>query len=309
MQCFLGFDGGGTKTDCVLLREDGGVAGRGRSGPANPYRIGVDAAVQAIEAAARQALVEGGGSESAVAALCAGLAGVGDTGRREAVRARLAHLFPSSLVLVMTDLEIALASLAEGAAVVLVAGTGSAAIGRNAAGQTARAGGHGPWLGDEGSAFDIGRAAIRGALEHRDRTGTDTPLGKQILLQLGEPDWDRLAARAAAAPDEVFPKVFPIVAAAADSGDEAARAILQRAGAGLGELVQTLTARLSLAGQPVSIALTGGTVGRSEVFDAAVRDAVRAALPSAQFVSLQSSPAETAARLALAEWSNRRRSR
>lgn len=309
MHGFLGFDGGGTKTDCVLLREDGEMAGRGRSGPANPYRIGVDAAVQAMEAAAMQALAEAGGSESAVAALCAGLAGVGDTGRREAVRARLAHVFPSSLVLVMTDLEIALASLAEGAAIVLVAGTGSAAIGRNAAGQTARAGGHGPWFGDEGSAFDIGRAAIRGALEHRDRTGTDTPLGEQILLQLGEPDWDRLAARAAAAPDEVFPKVFPVVAAAADSGDQATRVILQRAAAGLGDLVRTLAERLALTGQLVSVALTGGTVGRSQVFDTAVRDAVRAALPSAQFAPLPNSPAEAAARLALAEWSNRRRSR
>ena len=49
---------------------------------------------------------------------------------------------------------------ASGPAIVLLAGTGSFAVGRNAAGEMARAGGYGSQIGDEGSAYDIGRRAV-----------------------------------------------------------------------------------------------------------------------------------------------------
>src|SRR5208283_1810822 len=58
-----------------------------------------------------------------------------------------------------TDLELTLEATGEGPAIVLIAGTGSAAVGRDAQGQIARIGGHGPLLGDEGSSFDVGRRA------------------------------------------------------------------------------------------------------------------------------------------------------
>jgi N-acetylglucosamine kinase-like BadF-type ATPase len=304
MRLFLGLDGGGTKTECVLLGEDGTISGRSRSGPSNPYRVGVDAAVRAVESAAQLALAEAQKSLSAVRAVCAGLAGVGDAARREAMQSRLGELFPAASVRVMTDLEIALASLGAGPAIVLVAGTGSAATGRDAQGRIARSGGRGPWIGDEGSAFDIGRDAVRRALAHRDQMGTDSALGIEILRALGETSWDRVAERAAAAPDEVFPRIFPVVASAAGFGDSAARDILCQAATALAELAERLAARLGLSAQPVAIALMGGMLGRSTVLDEALRAALHTALSGARIVSLPNSPAETAARLALEAWRN-----
>ena len=57
-----------------------------------------------------------------------------------------------------------------GPGVVVIAGTGSMASGRNGE-SSARAGGHGFLLGDEGGAYWIGRAAVRAALRWEDGMG------------------------------------------------------------------------------------------------------------------------------------------
>src|ERR1700722_7509231 len=162
MAYFLGFDGGGTKTHCVVLNSAGDMIGEGRGGPANPLRSGYDRAFASLREAAVRALAAAKIRPDGITAVCAGLAGAG---RRSVVRRILVFLsqeFPHSLVHVTPDYEVALeATAGSGPGVVLIAGTGSVAYGRNAAGETARAGGYGPWIGDEGSAFEIGRRAAR----------------------------------------------------------------------------------------------------------------------------------------------------
>ena len=65
-------------------------------------------------------------------------------------------------VRVTSDIELAHAmAFPDGVGIVLNAGTGSIAYGRNAAGMTARAGGLGPLIGDEGSAFWIGKEYLK----------------------------------------------------------------------------------------------------------------------------------------------------
>ena len=83
----------------------------------------------------------------------------------------LAEEYAGKMVHVCTDLDLTLEATGEGAAIVLVAGTGSAAVGRDIHGNVARVGGHGPLLGDEGSAYDIGKRASVAALREKDRTG------------------------------------------------------------------------------------------------------------------------------------------
>ncbi|MGB9465151.1 MAG: BadF/BadG/BcrA/BcrD ATPase family protein, partial [Candidatus Acidiferrum sp.] len=56
MRYVLGFDGGGTKTDCVLMDESGAILARAQAGPSNPLRVGFGAAITAIREAARQAV-------------------------------------------------------------------------------------------------------------------------------------------------------------------------------------------------------------------------------------------------------------
>jgi glucosamine kinase len=298
MDYVLGFDGGGTKTEGVLMDGAGKILARSVSGPSNPYRVGVESATREIEKATDLCLQEAQVQRTEVAAIGAGLAGTGKPELKEGMRASLALAFPGAAVSVFTDLETALVAAGDGPVIVLVAGTGSAAIGRNAQGEIWRTGGHGPQLGDDGSAFDIGSRAVARAMKELEQRGTDATLGRKILEQFGCASWQELQKRAATEPDSVFPLVFPIVAAAADAGDAGAREILLQAAAELSSLVNVVAEHSGQGREKLRIVKTGGTVGRSAFFDTQVDAALKRVLPQAQIGGLQMSPAEAAARAA-----------
>ena len=298
MDYVLGLDGGGTKTECVLMDPAGKFLTRSFSGPSNPSRVGVESATREIEKAAALSLEEAGVARSSVVAIGAGLAGTGNPEIKEQMRSSLQKTFSDATVSVFTDLEIALTAAGNGPVIVLVAGTGSAAIGRDAQRKIWRAGGHGPQLGDDGSAYDIGSRAVAMAMKDREQQGADSILGKKILEQLGCASWPELQQRATAQPDQVFPLIFPVVARAADAGDPVAREILIHAANELSSLVQAVAEHADLGGQNILVAKTGGTVGRSVFFDEQVDAALKRVLPRAQIGGLQMSPAEAAARTA-----------
>jgi N-acetylglucosamine kinase-like BadF-type ATPase len=294
----LGFDGGGTKTECVLMDSAGEIIARGIAGPSNPTRVGVQAATGEIEKAAELALREAGVGRNSVVALGAGLAGTAQTEMKEQMQASLKRAFPGIAVNLLTDLEAAMAAAGHGARILLVAGTGSAAVARNEQGKIWRTGGYGPPFSDEGSAYDIGSRAVARAIREREEQGADSMLGEGILEKLGCAGWPELRKRASAQPDQVFPVVFPVVAAAADAGDPAAREILQEAAHQLAGLVKIVADHAGLGSKSVAIAKTGGTVGRSTFYDAQVDGALKQAVPHAKIGELQMSPAEAAARAA-----------
>jgi N-acetylglucosamine kinase-like BadF-type ATPase len=298
MDFVLGFDGGGTKTECVLMDPSGRIVARSRSGPSNPVRVGVESAAREIQAAATLALREAGVDVAKIAALGAGLAGTGQPDMKEKMRSALQQAFPGVVVSIFTDLETSLAAAGEGLVIVLVVGTGSAAIGRDSNGKIWRAGGYGTASSDEGSAFDIGRRGVAQAMKERDRRGSDSSLGKEILEQLAFESWAELRQRSNLAPDEVFPKVFPIVAAAADAGDSNAREILSQAATDLSSLVLTVANHVGSRDNDLLVAKTGGAVGRSAFFDVEVDAALKRAVPHVRIGSLQMTPAEAAARAA-----------
>jgi len=299
MRYVLGFDGGGTKTECVLVSEDGRIVAQSRGGPSNPNRVGFGGALASVSDAARLAVLNAGISMEEVTSLCAGLAGTAHPESAQKMKRLLEEEFPGKMIRVCTDLELTLEGTGEGAAIVLIAGTGSAAVGRDAQGNTRRVGGHGYLLGDEGSAYDVGQKAVKHALCHFERTGSDTLLGKRILAETGEPGWPELQARINAAPDDVLPRLFPVVLQTAESGDAPARRLVEECTAALADLVKDLAERLELQSQKFLLAKTGGMVGRSKYFDERLDDHLRKMVPFAQFAELKMSPAEAAAHLAL----------
>ena len=201
MRYVLGFDGGGTKTECLLMDEHANCISRAQAGASNPGRVGLERAMEAIKQAAEAAVVQANLEGTPIAAMCAGLSGAADAKAAESMRAALAEQYPGMKIKVCTDLEIALAAVGDGPAIVLIAGTGSVAVGRGTDGVMRRAGGRGPQIGDEGSATDIGRKALTIAKLHREKNGEESPLGKQMLRQLG-------SAGKSPSP-EIFPRLFP----------------------------------------------------------------------------------------------------
>src|SRR5207245_594388 len=110
----------------------------------------------------------GGWTRARVDALVVASRGVWLPRERRALRRRLSGL--ARRVNVIADVEAAWhATLGAERGVLVVAGTGSIALGRDARGRWARAGGLGPLLGDEGSAFWIGREWLRATADERAR--------------------------------------------------------------------------------------------------------------------------------------------
>ena len=294
MRYILGFDGGGTKTECVLMNSADQVLARTYAGASNPSRIGVESAARAVEQSAQLALGALGLPRSVITAVGAGLAGTAKPDMKERMRGALQKCFPGAAVTILTDFEAALAAAGEGPAIVLIVGTGSAAFGRNVEGETTRAGGYGPSSSDHGSAYDIGKRAIAAAIQER-RSGSDSILGRQILLRLCCTEWPVVQHRAQTMPDEIFPPIFPVIAAAADSGDATAQEILVHAAQEVSSLVADVADRLHLREKEFLVAKIGGTIGRSRFFDAQIDATLKHIVPRAQIGRLRISPAEAAA--------------
>jgi N-acetylglucosamine kinase-like BadF-type ATPase len=299
MSYSLGFDGGGTKTDAVVLAANGAVAGEGHGGPANPLRAGFDGAFSSLRAAAAEAIGAAKIGPDEITRVCAGLAGAGRETVARRVREFLLQEFPGAKTHVVPDYEVALeAAVGSGPGVVLIAGTGSVAFGRNASGETARAGGYGPWIGDDGSAFEIGRRAVAVIARGRDSATPATQLERTIPAVLDCSDWDDLMVRIMKNPDDVFPKLFPVVAAAANAEDDAAKEILFGSAIGLGNLAMIVIRRLGMTNQEFALVKCGGVFGPSRMLDSLLDSVLASGALRAKISRLEISPAVGAARMA-----------
>lgn len=174
MRVFAGCDGGGTKclVRVVVCDDTGEIVGEGRgiSGAANVSTDPKQAERSIVEAweAARDAvsLAVALPSHTRRVRMVAALAGAGDYSMQTAWTTRLQKVLPFEHVGVVPDASILFAAAqVEGAAVSTVVGTGSIAWARNKEGEVTRAGGLGPKIGDEGSAYWIGRQALRYSLD------------------------------------------------------------------------------------------------------------------------------------------------
>jgi N-acetylglucosamine kinase-like BadF-type ATPase len=287
-----------------VVNESGAIIAHGRGPASNPTRIGIPAALAALQQTYESAI---GSTRISieVAALCAGLAGTARAEFGEPILQFLKEQFPAALVDLRTDLEVSLDAMPQGPAIVLVVGTGSAAIGRNDAGVVQREGGFGPANSDEGSAYDIGRAAIAAARNQNSSEAADE-LSRQILRHLGCTNWSEVEARAASNADAVYPRVFPVVAAAADTGNLLAQSLLRTAAEKLAELAQRLADSLQLTAANLPLGKTGGTVGRSRFFDQAVDQELRRKIPQIKISTLSVELAEVAAWSALQAFQSRK---
>jgi len=297
----LGVDGGGSLTRCVVADLSGRLLARGIAGPSNPMTGGVEASVEAIikavEAAASRCGVRRFG------AACLGVAGVERPYGRDAIRRGFAARGLSERLLVVSDAAAALAGATGGeVGVVVVAGTGSIAYGVNAEGETARAGGWGWMVGDEGSGYDIGRRAMAAALRAYDGRGEPTMLAEKVKGALNLGDFRELVDRlyVTGMKGNEIASLAPTVAEAAERGDDVAAHILRGAGVELGRAAVAVIRRLRLRGR-FTVAQTGGVFQLGGPIRAAFEETVRRAARECIIAPSRFEPAVGAALLALRE--------
>lgn len=250
----IGVDVGGTKTAAAVMR-GGEIVGRA-DGPGAAIRPGrALASAATIAETVRRALSTAGVLQGDV--LVVGAAGAGRATEARELQQALRGEGVAQTVVVTTDIAIALeGALGSNAGIVLAAGTGSIAIARDGNGASFRAGGYGWQMGDEGSGYAIGRAALGAVGRAVDGRGAETTLSTRVLEATRSADFDELVRwTATAGPAEVAALAPHVLAAAAD-GDPTARAILHYAAEELAGLVLHL--RRKLGGDTPSVALTGG---------------------------------------------------
>jgi N-acetylglucosamine kinase-like BadF-type ATPase len=253
----IGVDVGGTKT-AVIVAADGAVVARA-SGPGAKMRTGRGiAAAGTIAEIVRSALGPTGRLRGDV--LVTGAAGAGREEEREELRQALRTEAVAERVVVTGDTEMALAAaFGERPGIVVTAGTGSMAVARDPFGRLHRAGGLGWQMGDEGSGYAIGRAALGAVGRAVDGRSPKTELQPLLLRATRRDSLDTLVRWAAAAGVPEVAALAPAVFEAAAQGDTVAAGIIDYAARELAGLVLRLLPNFGAdERQPVDVATNGG---------------------------------------------------
>jgi glucosamine kinase len=291
---YLGIDGGGTKTTCAA-GDESQILAAATAGPSNIVRVGETQARESLQQSVRQACAAAGITPAQISHTCLGGSGAARPELAEIVRRALAEVLTSPIQ-VVGDMQIALeAAFDSGPGIIVIAGTGSIAYGRDRHGTTLRAGGWGFAIGDDGSAHWIGRAAVKAVLRAADPRSVDSrpadsspadlrstnrkpsARGEEILVSESTPPdslsaalqktWgvtslSDLARAANSIPSPDFADLFPAVAA---SKDNLAVQVLSQAGRELAQIAAIVALRLFprnetalIPGAMIPVAMIGG---------------------------------------------------
>lgn len=267
MGLLVGIDGGGTRTTLALANDDGRELLR-RTGPPGLVDPRRPAATAAILAALVREAFAAAEVDGPALALCAGLAGVGNVDERELVESALAAEGVARRITLRSDGEAALhGALGGEPGLLLVSGTGSVAYGRSEDGRVERCGGWGTVVGDEGSGYAIGRAALRAVLQEVDGRGPPSGLRPVLIAAIAVTGPDAIPAWAGRAEKaEIAALAVHALRLAAD-GDEVAVRIARRAATAISAHARALARRLGPWTGAIPVVLHGG-VAREPTFAA-----------------------------------------
>lgn len=308
----LGIDGGGTHTVALLARvadavgKDWHVLGRGESGPSNLQAVGRDRALRALDDAVARAFAAAGVPRAPVAAACLGLAGAGRPDDQAVIRDWADRAGLAGKVDVTADAPLLLAAgTPDGWGVAVVAGTGSMVFARARDGRTARAGGWGYLLGDEGSGYALVVAGLQAIVRATDGRGPATRLTERFLeaLNLKQPQELVGAVYRGGLDRTALAALAPLVLGAAEEGDSVAASIVEDAARLLAETIRAAARQLQLEQEAIPLALAGGALLSSEPYrQRLLRQTAQLGL-CVEPVRLVEQPAQGAVRLALAHGS------
>ena len=261
----IGIDGGGTHTRAILANARGETLGTGEAGTANPNAHGYPAAQNEILAAIQRAFDDARIEKQIVTAAGLGIGGVDRP--EERVRFQTwAKLNVAQRAAIMNDSEIVLAAGSpDNWGVALIAGTGSMAFGKSRAGKTARAGGWGYLIGDEGSGFDLGRSALRAATQAADGRGEPTQLLAAILdhWKLEHPQQLIPHVYHSGLKPADFAQLASVVVRAAKQGDAIALDLLEQSATSLATTIVAVARALDFR-EVIPLAMTGGLLIETE---------------------------------------------
>ena len=263
MRTFLGVDGGGTKTDFVLIDEWGRVLATRRTGSAYYPEIGVDALQRMLVAGIQDTVGEAAVSRADLTYAFIGLPSYGEDSALLSRLDRIAtEILPIERYRCGNDVICGWAgALAGHDGINIVAGTGSIAYGEFES-RSARAGGWGELFSDEGSAHWVAREGLNLFSRMSDGRAPRGPLHVMVRERFGvRDDLDVCAALYGPPPlaRSEFAALAPIVAQAARAGDVAAHRIFESAAHELAAIVHAVRDKLAVPPHvPLPMSYSGG---------------------------------------------------
>ena len=299
-QYYLGIDGGGTKTHAVVTDSSCAVIGEGFSGGSNPLRVGLDDAVSHIDQAINEACSSAGITRRSIAGGCVAVAGVKHPIHHDTMKEALDQALGIRNLRLVTDAQAALSGALDGKpGVVVIAGTGSIAVGIDAAGRVERSGGWGPAFSDEGSGFDIARRLLHAVVASFDGRQPTTILTDRVCRHLGistAEDLPGVIYSSDSAQLDIS-SLATLAVEAADEGDAVARAILSDAGRELGALAVSVLRKLGVESERLHVAFVGSVFQAGAYVLESFREVVLQAAPNVQIGPAMFSPAVGAVKL------------
>ena len=288
MAYFIGIDGGGSKTECILGDEER-IRGRMTAPSCKIQVVGKMAAQVVLQNVIKGTCAQAHLTPEKVNRICIGVAGYSRQGIAAALTAMVWELAPIEVDVVGDNAIGMQAAFGDGPGVLVIAGTGSIAHGRDERGRALRVGGWGPSISDEGSGNWIGRRAVQEMMRAADR-GQLTALEQRIMDLWNVRRREDVSAIAEQKSLSEFAKLFPEVLAAARAGDMIANDILNQAGVELAALAHDVIRQLWAAPRPegVPVAVVGGIFRNSDevrfAFERALRNRCPEIMPQREII-------------------------
>lgn len=259
MEYIIGVDGGGTKTEAVAYSLDGDVLNISLKGFANLLN-GKEEALNNIISSIEE-LINHLGKEN-LKGIYLGVAGIEVGNNREYILNEIKEVLEIEPSL-MNDGELALKAMLKGEdGILVIAGTGSIAFGIKD-GKSARTGGWGHLLGDEGSGYKISIDVLKNILFEEDNSIEKSDLSKAIMREFNWNSVDEIVEFVYSSTKDEIARIAPIVSKFAEEGDNYARGILEKEATALAKTTQNLYEKLGF--EKCSIGLVGGVLKKSRI--------------------------------------------
>lgn len=263
MRYVVGIDGGGTKTTAAVVGDDGKLVASATSGPSNRRSVGMESASANIAEAVTEATKKAGVSLDALSGMCMGLAGF-DTDLDLSVPQRTLRIlnFTGPAIFENDVVGAWAGATAVSPGIVVIAGTGATALGMNRRGEFWRTDGWDTLLGDQGSGYALGLAAIRMVMRMLDGRRTPSPLAHALTQAFGvqsAEDMRRLVDSTPFGKYEVA-SFARYVSETAQAGDPVAADLLRESGETLAENVAAIVRILEMKDDEFPISTVGSVI-------------------------------------------------
>ncbi len=266
---FIGMDGGGTKTKCVVTDEKMSVIFESKGSASNFLIQGIEKVSEMIADLIIEAVNTTNIKYAELKGFVIGTTGAGRRTDAETLEKGIEEFFAKKGILinkirVESDARVALeGAFAGNTGSILIAGTGSIMFGKDKFGVIHRVGGFGRFLGDEGSGYSIGKKGLIALSKCFDGRGRDTLLREIIAEKFSITDTSVLIT-------EIYKNNFdiasvtPSVIEAAEKGDPICVSILKEESEELILHIKSMYNKLKE--ETMNLSLIGGTITTDNLY-------------------------------------------